>query len=116
MKTSDLIFVGIKGTAIALERTTGKQVWATHLKGSNFVNVLLQGEQVLATTSGEVFCLNALNGDPLWNNPLTGFGLGLATISTAFASPNASASVLAEEMNRQERQHASAAGAAAATM
>ena len=115
MKTSDLIFVGIKGTAIALDRTTGKQVWATHLKGSNFVNVLLQGEQVLATTCGEVFCLTAMNGDPLWNNPLTGFGLGLATLSTAFASPNANASILAEEMNRQERQRSSA-GAAAGTI
>ena len=32
MKTSDLVFIGIKGSVIALDRATGQQVWATHLK------------------------------------------------------------------------------------
>ena len=33
MKTSDLVFIGIKGSVIALNRGTGEQVWVTHLKG-----------------------------------------------------------------------------------
>ena len=41
MKTSDLVFIGIKGSVVALDRATGQQVWATHLKGSDFVNVVV---------------------------------------------------------------------------
>jgi outer membrane protein assembly factor BamB len=48
MKSSDLVFIGIKGSVIALDRATGQQVWATHLKGSNFVNVAVQNGAVLA--------------------------------------------------------------------
>jgi hypothetical protein len=32
MKTSELIFIGIKGSVVALNRATGGQVWATHLR------------------------------------------------------------------------------------
>ena len=49
----------------------------THFKGSDFVNVVLQNEAVLASGSGEIFCLDAL-----WHNPLRGSGLGPATIAT----------------------------------
>jgi outer membrane protein assembly factor BamB len=65
MKTSNLLFVGIKGSAIALNRTSGEQVWTTHLKGSDFVNVSVEDGRVLATCYGEIFCLDPLTGDAL---------------------------------------------------
>src|ERR1035438_9098367 len=49
MKDSPLIFIGIKGSVVALNRATGQQVWATHLKGSDFVNVVLLDGAVLAS-------------------------------------------------------------------
>ena len=82
MKTSELVFVGIKGSVVALNRATGQQVWATHLKGSDFVNVVVEDGAVLASCYGEIFCLDPLTGDALWHNPLKGFGTGLATIAT----------------------------------
>jgi outer membrane protein assembly factor BamB len=42
MKTSELVFIGIKGSVVALDRATGQQVWATRLKGSDFVKMILQ--------------------------------------------------------------------------
>ena len=42
MNISELVFIGIKGSVVALNRNTGEQVWVTHLKGSDFVNVILQ--------------------------------------------------------------------------
>ncbi|MHC1767028.1 MAG: PQQ-binding-like beta-propeller repeat protein [Verrucomicrobiia bacterium] len=72
MKTSDLVFVGIKGSVIALKRASGEQVWATHLKGSDFVNVVVDGGQVLATCRGEICCLDPLSGAGLWHNRLKG--------------------------------------------
>lgn len=43
MKISDLVFIGINDSVVALNRESGQQVWATHLKGSDFVNVLVEG-------------------------------------------------------------------------
>ena len=102
MKTSDLVFIGIKGSVVALNRGTGEQVWVTHLKGAGFVNVVLEHEAVLASCYGEIFCLDLLTGEGLWHNPLKGFGLGLATIATEHTQGSGIAPVLAEKCRRDE--------------
>jgi outer membrane protein assembly factor BamB len=112
MRTSDLIFIGIRGSVVALNRATGEQVWATHLKGSDFVNVVLQNEAVLASCYGEIFCLDPLTGDALWHNRLKGFGTGLATIATENNPGAGNAPVLAEKRRRDEEAAASASAVA----
>jgi len=113
MKTSDLVFIGIKGSVVALDRATGQQVWATHLKGSDFVNVVVQNGAVLASCYGEIFCVDPLTGDALWHNPLKGFGTGLATIATENNPGIGNAPVLAEKQRRDAAASAAAASAAA---
>lgn len=112
MKSSDLVFVGIKGSVIALNRSTGQQVWATHLKGGDFVNVVIQEGMVIATCCGEIFCLDAVTGKPVWHNPLKGYGRGLATIATEANQGDGNTLVLAEK-RRRDQQAASAAVVAA---
>jgi outer membrane protein assembly factor BamB len=114
MRTSDLIFIGIKGSVVALNRATGMQEWTTHLKGYSFVNVVLEDDRVIATCYGEVFCLDALNGVTLWHNPLKGFGMGLATIATEHNPGGGFMPALAEKRRRDEEAAASA-GAIATT-
>ena len=109
MKTLDLVLIGIRGSVVALERATGKQVWATHLKGSDFVNVVLEDDRVMASCRGEIFCLDALNGNALWHNGLKGFGTGLATIATDWNQTNLSTAVLSEKRRQEEAAAASAA-------
>ena len=113
MKLSGLIFVGIKGSVVALNRATGQQVWATHLKGLDFVNVVLQEGAVLASCQGEIFSLDPLTGIGMWHNPLKGFGTGLATIATAQTAQGGTAPVLAEKRRRDEEAAASGAVVAA---
>ena len=108
MKTSDLVIVGIGRSVVALNGTTGEQVWATRLKGYDFVNVVLDGRRILATSCGEIFCLDPLTGHLLWHNRLKGFGTGLASIATAQAVGGGWTTVLAE---KQRRGQAAAAGA-----
>ena len=115
MKTTDLVFIGIKGSVIALNRITGEQIWATHLKGSDFVNVILESETILASCYGEIFCLDAFTGDALWHNRLKGFGLGLATIATALNAGSGNAATVAAK-RRRDQQSEDSAGAAAASM
>ncbi len=102
MKPSDWIFVGIKGSVVALNRASGQQVWTTHLKGADFVNVVLQDGAILASCYGEIFCLDPLTGQARWHNPLKGFGMGLASIATDTAT------VLAAK-HRYDEQAAAAA-------
>jgi outer membrane protein assembly factor BamB len=111
MKTSDLVFIGIKGSVVALDLATGRQVWATHLKGYDFVNVVLQDGAVLATCYGEIFCLDPLTGNTRWHNPLKGFGLGLATIAMERNPGDGSAPVLAEKYRRVAAAASAAASA-----
>jgi len=112
MKTSELVFVGIKGSVVALDRATGHQVWAAALKRYDFVNVVQQNGAILAACHGEVFCLDPLSGKIRWHNPLKGFGTGLATIATDPDANCRSAPVLAEKRLRD--QQAAQAGAVAA--
>ncbi len=109
MKTSDLVFIGIRGSVVAVDRVTGQQIWATHLKGWDFVNIAVQKDAILATCWGEIFCLDALTGDALWHNPLKGFGRGLATI--AAEEIPAGGNTLAMSEKRRREQAAAAAGA-----
>ena len=113
MKTSDLVFIGIKGSVVALNRATGERVWATHLKGSDFVNVVLQEGAILASCYGEIFCLDPLTGIRMWHNPLKGFGMGLATMATEYNPGSSNAPVLAEKCRRDQEAAASAAVVAA---
>jgi outer membrane protein assembly factor BamB len=106
-----LIHIGIKGTVFGLDRATGAEVWQTPLKGSDFVNVVLDGEDLFAATKGEMFCLDPVNGQIRWNNPMRGFGWGLITIAATDAS---SMTAMAEYRRRQEAS-ASAASTSAAT-
>ena len=112
MKTSDLVFIGIKGSVVALNRATGAQVWATHLRGSQFVNILVQPDAVLAYTEGELFCVDPKSGNGLWQNPLKGFGFGLATIAVE-GQPDAGASATMAEHRRAEEAAAASANTAA---
>ena len=108
MANQELVYVGIKGSVLALSRTTGQIVWNTYLKGYEFVNLLLDGEVIYATTKGEIFCLYAPTGQICWNNPLTGFGWGLASIVTENC-PQGLTGPAAEEILRQEQARRSSA-------
>lgn len=95
------VYLGIRGYAIALSRSTGEERWRTNLKGAEFVNLTLDGDQLLATTKGEIYCLDATTGEIRWHNTLSGCGWGIATVVTA-AAPTHSIGPEAEERRRQE--------------
>ena len=84
--TSSTIFPGIRGAVVALDRGTGRQLWKAALKGSDFVNVLLDNDRVITATKGEVFCLDPATAQVLWHNQLPGEGWGLITIAPASGS------------------------------
>lgn len=105
--SSGSVYVGICGTVLALDRSTGEEIWRTELKGSDFVNVALDGGQLLAAARGELFCLDAATGEILWNNPLKGLGWGLASFTSSSIAASAACVSAAEEQRRRQSHAAS---------
>jgi outer membrane protein assembly factor BamB len=104
------IFVAVHGEVVALDRTTGQELWHTELPGSDFVNLVLDQDRIIATTRGKAFCIDASTGQILWKNDLPGLGLGIVSIATASRSTPPGPS------SQKRRDDASSpAGAAAAT-
>jgi outer membrane protein assembly factor BamB len=62
---TDLI-IGIKGTVLAIDISTGVEKWTTHLHGKGFVHVLLDGGQLFAATHGMVFRVDPTSGEIQW--------------------------------------------------
>jgi outer membrane protein assembly factor BamB len=108
-KSREAIYVGIRGTVLALDRSSGAEMWRADLKKGDFVNIVLDGDVLLAATKGELFCLDSTTGKVLWKNELKGLGRGLMTVATA-DSPFGS---VVPNVAKKLRDDAAAAGAAA---
>jgi outer membrane protein assembly factor BamB len=74
-----LIFVGLNGYAVALDRDSGEIVWSNNEMRSGYVTLLLDGDRLIASTNGYIYCLDPLTGRIRWHNPLKGYGAGAPT-------------------------------------
>ena len=95
------LIIGIKGTVVAVDRSTGETLWSTHLKGGQFVAV--EDGAVFAATSGRLYRLDPTTGEVRWSNELPGLGYGLVCIAGGPA-----AALFGEHKKRQDASHSSA--------
>ncbi|MCC6794666.1 MAG: PQQ-binding-like beta-propeller repeat protein [Candidatus Hydrogenedentes bacterium] len=79
MNIEDLVFVGLNGYALALDRYSGEIVWSNDKMKSGFVTMLLDGDRLIVSTNGYIYCLNPYDGEIIWHNPLKGYGMGAPT-------------------------------------
>ena len=110
LQLEDLMFIGIKGTVLALHRANGQEIWRTKLKSCSFVNVTHENDRIFASTLGEVFCLDAASGRVLWNNPLKGMGFGLVTFANGSQLP-----AMVQQQDDDEASNSAATTTTAAT-
>jgi outer membrane protein assembly factor BamB len=97
-----LIFVGLNGYALALNRDTGEIVWSNDQMKSGYVSLLLDGDRLVASTNGYIYCLSPLTGEILWNNPLKGYGMGAPTALVSVRG--ASTQLLSQQAHGQAAQ------------
>ncbi len=96
MNPANLLLLGVKYSVSAVSRIDGSIIWTTQLKKSglgagDFVTLHVDGLQVFAHASGELYCLELSTGRILWNNPLKGLGYGIATLATQDVKANLTA-------------------------
>ena len=102
-RNSTPLFIGIGSHVVALNPTSGEEIWRSKIKSSSYVTICVVGDQVFAGAGGELFCLSAASGELVWRNKLKGLGHGLI----AFAGSEMSAASI------QAMQSAQAASTAA---
>ena len=76
----DLLYAGLAGNVVALDRATGAERWRTRLTRTTTVMLTSDDEHIYATALGEAFCLDPVTGHILWRNPLKRLGYGIATL------------------------------------
>src|SRR5262249_22446764 len=89
MTSSDLVFVGLNGRVVALNRETGDEVWQWVPATSGhrgFVALTVDSDRLIASDNGYIYCLDARTGQEVWHNPLTGYGTGIAVVVTGRSS------------------------------
>ena len=101
-RNSTPLYIGIGSHVVAINTSSGEEIWRSKIKSSSYVTINVVGDLVFAGAGGELFCLNAVSGERLWHNKLKGLGHGLI----AFAGTEANV--------MQAAQAAQAAATAAA--
>ncbi len=100
MPTLDqLIFVGLNGYAVALHRDTGDIVWSNDQMRSGYVTFLLDGDRLIVSTNGYIYCLDPLTGAIRWHNPMGGYGSGTPTALTSIRA--SSDSLMAAQVKKR---------------
>jgi hypothetical protein len=84
---SSVVFVGIRGAVLAVDRDSGHTQWTTELKGRDFVNVILQDDWSLRGVRGCLYRLDPSSGDILWSHTICRAGAGASSRSRARRRP-----------------------------
>lgn len=77
------VFIGLKGAVVAIDRDSGKRIWESSLKGTDFVSVTLQDGDLFAGSRGRIYRIDPASGAILWVNDLEGLGYGIVSIAGA---------------------------------
>lgn len=79
----DLVFVGFNRKVVALDRYTGELAWTWQApKGSGFPAILLDGDRLIVSVQGYTYCLDPIFGQQVWENHLSGMGVGTASLAS----------------------------------
>jgi outer membrane protein assembly factor BamB len=110
VEPGETLYVGIRGSVLALDRKTGEILWQRQLKGWETPLLAWDGAHVYASVVGEVFCLNAQTGQLLWENPLRGLGTGICTLLAPGGVSSEAPPVLIEQAREEARRRSSSSG------
>lgn len=84
VQLDSLVFVALNSRVAALDRDTGELVWEwRHPRSriaSAYTTASLDGDRLIVSVNGYLYCLDARTGGLKWENELKGYGIGVATV------------------------------------
>jgi glucose dehydrogenase len=105
------VYVGIRGSIVALKRDSGEIAWSTPLaKGASLVPLVVEGGLVIGISGGEVSAIDARTGKLVWHNVLKGYGTGFAVLAGS-QDPGGAAAIAAASAAAHAAMIASTAAA-----
>lgn len=80
----DFLVIGIGNHILAIDKSTGEEIWRTQLGQAAPLQISLhiEDEKVFAGYFGRLYCLETRTGKILWKNNLRGLGNGLVAIKS----------------------------------
>jgi len=79
---ADLVFVGFNRKVVALDRYTGQTVWSWKAPRSGSPVIMLDGDRLVVSINGYMFCLDPVFGQLVWANELRGMGVGIPSLAS----------------------------------
>lgn len=111
----DFVYVGFNSKVVALDRYTGELAWTWHSpKGSGYPAILLDGDRLIVSIQGYTYCIDPIYGQQVWENHLSGLGVGTPCLASVRGGSSMFSSAVAQEIANQQAA-ASSSGAVVAT-
>lgn len=108
---TDLVYVAFGKHVVALDRYTGEKVWQWNPpKGAGYMSILLDGDRLIVSAQGYMYCLDPLFGQEVWSNPLEGMGTGVPCIASANGSTSSMTMQVAVAQQQAAASRAAASG------
>ncbi len=103
MQLSDLVFVGFGKRVVALHRDTGEIFWQWSApRGTGYAAVLLDGDRLIVSVMGYMYCLDPATGTQMWENELKGLGTGVASLASVRGSASLQRAASQEIAEKQQ--------------
>jgi outer membrane protein assembly factor BamB len=113
MSFENLVFVGFNSRVLALDRDTGDMIWswqAPKPKNGGYVTMLLDGDRLVVSVIGYMYCLEPETGDLIWSNETKGCGTGVSSIVSVRGQSSYEVLAGAAAVDAQRQAAASTAG------
>ena len=79
-----LVFASFNSRVVGLDRETGELIWKWKSpKGTGLPVILLDGDRLIVSVQGYMYCLDPVTGGEMWQNPLKGLGVGTPCLASA---------------------------------
>jgi outer membrane protein assembly factor BamB len=111
-KIEQLVFGGLNGRVVALNRDNGEIEWEwrpSNRRAAGYVTLILDKDRLIVSVNGYIYAIDPATGEELWENPLKGFGLGIASLASVY---NPSSPVFQAQASHAQQQQDAANSAA----
>lgn len=99
----DRIFIGLNGYVVALQVSTGIEIWRTKVGMASIMSLVVRGHLLIVGCNGHVYALDVRNGGQHWTTDLKGCGYGFVALSSMDDGIGSGGPATVEEQQRRRR-------------